>query len=255
MISIHPRRLKRLLIAAASAVLLGALCFGAIVIEYRTNVLAASLGDWLHDTNDMRPARGGIWERIEARSQAEAGLAQVESVALPEQGLPEAVRENRFEYNRVPQSGPVGYLAVWSEPVEGNSAQRPIHEVLSGYNAFKIGLSLLSAARLPDARYRRAALEEADRIVSGLAAPDSARTPLLEELILDVTNRLRETEHQLLLDKYRRGEVLQIEVQQAVGEFAGSITFKDERPMVHFTVPAENVHSILSPSDGNQTVR
>ena len=222
------------------------------VIEYRTNIVAGWLGDWLADSNHLRSRSGGIWENLKARADAEAGLSDASAVVLPDQGLPDVVRKNRFGYRRAPESGPAGYAVVWMEPASGTPESRAIQDILQTFRYFRTGLGILQNIGLPETRYRLRALEEAAALYTQLAGstdglPDSSRAQLLEELTIDIILRLQTEEQSDLVAHYQAGSITQIELRQALGEYVGDITFSDNRPPIRFTLSKGIADSILTP--------
>jgi len=242
--------LKLVLVAAAAVVVSTTLVAGCAVIEYRTNILTAALGDWLFRTNSLRPAEGNLWEQIQARDQTKAGLGHASQVELPRQGLPDIVRRNRFGYSRAPETGSAGYAVVWMTPLSQSVESRPIHDILQSYRNYKIGLAILEEAHIPDARFRLSALAEAAKLSASLSAsstPDSTQEQLVEELTRDITGRLRGQEQEHLLKAYRLGEISQIELQQALGNYEGIVTFFNDQQPLRFTLNIPNASGLLPP--------
>ena len=243
---ITPQRYRKLRYAVAGLLLLSAVGALFTYLEYRTNCVAAWLGETLDRNNAGRVASGAIWKRLDARAQARDSLQTVETPAAG--GIPYAVAEARFDLDRVPASGIPSFVVVWRTERSRNEG-RETRELLKSVRAFNLGLSLLNAAVLPDVRFRDRIRRRVDALyrhagetdqrdeADAVVATDSIRVDVRERLERVFVEQFQSDERNRLVEAFRSGHVSQILIQSGLGAYHGELVYVDpERAPVRFEV-------------------
>lgn len=164
---------RKTLTVVASFVAAGLLALAVGYAEYRTNVVARTLGSYLADVNATRPSTGRLWDLISSEREARSVLPD-SAVSLPAPSdIPPLVRAHRLTVERIPADGPPGYLAVLAETVADPDIPDAAR-LVSGVRVYRVGRRLLEAATFDTAPYLAEARAEAERMAAALddAAPD-----------------------------------------------------------------------------------
>ncbi len=275
--------LRPALYVAGTLAAIACLAAAAGYLEYRTNVVAKVLGDYLAGTNRSRASTGRLWELIASENEARRALPDsISTVDEIPSDLPANVRYNRLSLERIPEVGMPGYLAILAHAVP--PAERDIvdtRRLVDGSRHHRLGRSVLDHAKFDATAFTQEARRQATEMARKLDASDlqtalksdiritgatieredSLRTPeaSLRTLSLDsISTSVIETFVSVILEdrldrlktrilkEWDDGQIEQLFLNHGLGAFEGELYYSDQtRPRITFRVSSENVAAIL----------
>ena len=247
--------------------------------DYKTNFFATRLGNLLVSTNRFRPEVGPVWQRIQAHARSRAIIKENETLSFTDiqKGLPDPIRQNRFESEIIPETGEPGYVAIWKTPTPNiNINDRLLNDIITSRRTFQRGLEIMNALALPDIHFHSRVRERVDHlyeqfqdldagasdalaIVEGdtleALTPDSLKAAVFNELAAVMIPALRETEKSTLIRDYQDGRVLQLFLYRELGRYRGEI-YRDIAPetSIPFTIATVTVAQILELSQPDSSL-
>lgn len=239
---------------------------GLAYSDYRTNWMARRLGAILTDANVLRPQTGAVWQHIEAHAQTREAIDPDD---LPFQdlqaGLPEAVRQARFEIERTPDFGTPGHIALWKTPMPGVDVNdRALNDITRSLRVYRQGLALVEALDLPDVRFHPQVRSQVEHLYAQLddlgammpdtlmgvdgdtltiLAPDAIKAAVFAEIAADIIPGLKAREKAALVRDYKAGRITQIFLHRDLGFYRGELFRGSD--ILSFEINAETVVRIL----------
>ena len=272
--------LKRPSVIIATGLLGFSLLFGLgiAILDYQTNFIATRLGKLLVVTNNLRPQVGNIWQRIEAQTLTQETIDQNETLSLNDiqKGLPDPIRQNRFESEVIPNTSTPSYVAIWKTPTPNtNINDRSLNDIISSRRIYQRGLSVIKALTLPDIHFHNLIQTQVEQIygqfddlntvatdtlviVEGDTldtwAPDSLKLAVFNELATEMIPTLKQTEKNALLRTYQDGHITQLFLYRELGRYRGEL-YRDQAPNtpIPFTISADAVAQIFQFSHPDTT--
>jgi len=240
------------------------------VLDYQTNFIATRLGKLLMASNPLRPQVGNIWQRIEAQARTQANIDKNETLSLNDiqKGLPDPIRQNRFESERIPDTGIPGYVSIWKTPMPNtNINDRSLNDIITSRRIYQRGLSVIQALTLPDVHFHsqvRARLEQlyaqfddlnavatdtliiADGDTLEALAPEDLKAAVFDELAIEMIPTLKEKEKKAFLKNYQEGHTIQLFLYRDLGRYRGEL-YHEHAPdtPIPFTISIEAVANIF----------
>lgn len=219
--------------------------------EYRTNLGAMTLGDFLVKSNSGRHRVGSLWRRVAKMEIVKQSLDTLE-VPTRKSRLPEAIVTARFDIDRVPQDGIPAFLAIWRTPLSTED-HRSMPEVTESVRIYKLGMSLVEAIELPNVRYLSSARDQINSLYRqtgeikwgendslGVAEIDTIQSAVNEALSRVFIDQLKAEEHKALIEAYGIGRVSQMILQRGAGVYLGQVTYSSiEEPPITFEISHE----------------
>jgi hypothetical protein len=256
------------------------LTLGLAILDYQTNFIATRLGKLLVSTNRLRPQVGNIWQRIEAQTRTRKTIDENETLSLNDiqKGLPEPIRQNRFESEIIPETGIPGYVAIWKTPMPNtNINDRSLNDIITSRRIYQRGLAIMKALTLPDVHFHSQVRTRVEQLYEQLEdlstistdtlmivegdtldalTPDSLKASVFNELAAEMIPALKETEKNTLMRTYQEGRIIQLFLYRDLGRYRGEI-YRDKAPEtpVPFTVSTHAVAQIFqfTPPDTTHT--
>lgn len=243
---------------------------GVVILDYQTNFIASRLGKLLVSTNRLRPQVGNIWQRIESQTRTQQTIDPNETVSLNDiqKGLPDPIRQNRFESEVIPNTGIPGYVSIWKTPLPNtNINDRSLNDIITSRRIYQRGLAVVKALTLPDVHFHNqinTQVEQLYKQFDGLApmptdsllivegdtldaiAPDSVKASIFNELATEMIPTLKKTEKNTFIRNYQEGKVIQLFLYKDLGRYRGEIyhTHAPETP-IPFTISTNAVAQIF----------
>lgn len=244
------------------------LSLGVAVLDYQTNFIAKRLGKLLVSTNTLRPQVGNIWQRIEAQTRTQETIDNNETLSLNDiqKGLPDPIRQNRFESDVIPQTGTPSYVSIWQTPTpHTNINDRSLNDIIISRRIYQRGLAVINALTLPDIHFHNQIQMRLEQlygqfddlnttdtlvIVEGdtleTLAPDSLKAAVFNELATEMIPTLKQTEKNALLRTYQEGHITQLFLYRDLGRYRGEI-YRNHAPEtpIPFTISTDAVAHIF----------
>ena len=247
----------------------GLLGLASAWIDYETNWVARRLGRFLVRTNHWRTETGDVWQRLEARSHALETLSTRDAEALREMadGLPGPVQQRRFQIERIPETGPPGYVGIWKTRLANADPDvRALGEVITSLRVYAQGRAVMANLALPDVHFHAQVqaqvagwytqLGELDLQADTLIAadgdtlhtldPDSLRSAVFGELAVEIIPELKKKAEENLMRDYEAGRIGQIFLHRDLGRYRGELYREGAEQMpIHFKLGSEIVLQML----------
>ena len=239
---------------------------GLAYSDYRTNWMARRLGTILTDANALRPQTGAVWQHIQAHAQTREAIDPSDiPVHDLQSGLPEAMRQARFEIERTPDFGTPGYIALWKTPMPGVDVNdRALNDITRSLRVYRQGLALVEALDLPDVRFHPQVRSQVEHLYAQLddlgammpdtlmgvdgdtltiLAPDAIKAAVFAEIAADIIPGLKAREKAALVRDYKAGRITQIFLHRDLGFYRGELFRGSD--ILSFEINAETVVRIL----------
>lgn len=239
---------------------------GLAYSDYRTNWMARRLGTMLTDVNALRPQTGAVWQHIQAHAQTRE---TIDPDDLPvhdmQTGLPEAVRQNRFEIERTPDFGTPGYIALWTTPTRQDVNDRALEDIAASLRVYRQGLAIVETLDLPDVRFHPQVHAHVDHLYAQLGdlsaimpdtllgiagdtlmtlAPDSVKATVFAEIAADIIPGLKTREKTALVRDYKAGRITQIYLHRDLGYYRGELHRGHD--IIGFDIGTEAISRLLN---------
>lgn len=226
---------------------------GIVILDHQTNFIATRLGKLLVSTNHLRPQVGNIWQRIEAQTRTRETIDENETLSFDDiqKGLPNPIKNSRFESEIIPNTGIPGYISIWKTPLPNTHINdRSLNDVITSRRIYQRGLSVVQALTLPDVHFHNqinarfeqlyaqlddinAVLIDTPVVVEGdtlnTLAPDSLRAAVFQELATEMIPELKKAEKNTLLRTYQAGQIIQLFLYRELGRYRGEI-YRESTP-------------------------
>lgn len=251
----EPRSFRRLPIIAGAAGVCLLTTLTLAYTEYRTNIVAHSLGNYLADINTTRTSTGRLWDLISSEAQARSALPDTASIVtdLPT-NLPPLVQNHRLTVYRIPDDGTPGYVAIQVDPIrDPASGGVDAARLVEAARLHKLGAAILKSATYDRTPFYEAARARATEMNRDLSAqmdptdPDSSAAAVIETFT-DVLVDERVAQHASdLLTAWDDGNIQQVFLNRALGDYRGEIHFTDPgQTSAAFTLSVEDVTRIFN---------
>jgi len=240
------------------------------ILDYQTNFIATRLGKLLVVSNRLRPQVGNIWQRIEAQTRTQKNIDKNETLSLNDiqKGLPDPIRQNRFESEQIPDTGIPSYVSIWKIPMPNtNINDRSLNDIIASRRIYQRGLAIINALTLPDVHFHnqvRARLEQlydqfddlnavatdtlivADGDTLNALAPDVLKAAVFNELAIEMIPTLKEKEQKTFLKNYQEGHIIQLFLYRDLGRYRGELYHNNapETP-IPFAISTQAVANIF----------
>ncbi|MGA1196949.1 MAG: hypothetical protein ACO36I_10670 [Candidatus Latescibacterota bacterium] len=223
------------------------------ILDYQTNFISIRLGKLLMASNPLRPQVGNIWQRIEAQARTQETIDKNETLSLNDiqKGLPDPIRQNRFESEQIPDTGIPGYVSIWKTPLPNtNINDRSLNDIITSRRIYQRGLAVIEALTLPDVHFHsqvRARLEQlyaqfddlnavaTDTLIIAngdtldALAPEDLKAAVFDELATEMIPTLKEKERKAFLKNYQEGHTIQLFLYRDLGRYRGEL-YHDHAP-------------------------
>lgn len=261
---------KYLVFALAALGVLACIGIGAAWQDYQTNWFSRRLGRFLDNTNRLRPQEGTIWQQIQAQTRTRETI-DPNDVPLNDiqSGLPDPVNRNRFQLNRIPDTGMPGYVGLWKTPLPNiNVSDRNLNDIATSLRIYKQGLALIETLELLDIQFHPQVQAQVEQLYAQMGdintlatpdtlldsegdtliviAPDSTKAVVFEELAANIIPDLKQKEKAALVRDYKNNRIAQLVLHRGLGHYEGELYRENNTTPLPFEIETNAVLRILN---------